>query len=218
EQSGPAVEETLSKNFPADYICEAVDQTRGWFYSLHALATLLTDPGDTATGREPGALAHLFPPTSAFKNLNVLGHIVDENGEKMSKSKGNVVDPWEVLNAHGADALRWYLYSSSPPDATKSFNVNLIEEALRDFFMTLWNVYGFYVMYANLEKPDLAAAPPPQQRPLIDRWLVARLDQLIDDVTAALEDFDPTTASRAIRDFVVDELSNWYVRRNRRRL
>src|SRR5690606_34891789 len=217
EDSAPGVEQTMIRNFPADYICEAIDQTRGWFYSLHALGTLLTDPGDAAGGRPPGALAHLSRPTSAFKNLNVLGHIVDEHGEKMSKSKGNVVDPWSVLDAQGADALRWYLYSSSPPDATKSFSAELVDEALRDFFMTLWNVYGFFVMYANLEKPDLRSPPPVADRPLIDRWLAARLDQLIDDVTAALEGFDPTTASRAIRDFVVDELSNWYVRRNRRR-
>jgi len=217
EDSAPGVERTMIDNFPADYICEAIDQTRGWFYSLHALGTLLTDPGDPASDRPPGALAHLSGPTSAFKNLNVLGHIVDENGEKMSKSKGNVVDPWSVLDVQGADALRWYLYSSSPPDATKGFSADLVDEALRDFFMTLWNVYGFFVMYANLEKPDLESAPPVEQRPLIDRWLAARLDQLIEDVTAALEDFDPTTASRAIRDFVVDELSNWYVRRNRRR-
>src|SRR5690606_6599397 len=119
--SAPGVEETMISNFPADYICEAVDQTRGWFYSLHALGTLLTDPGDAASDRPPGALAHLSVPTSAFKNVNMLGHIVDESGEKMSKSKGNVVDPWSVLDAQGADALRWYLYSSSPPEATKSF-------------------------------------------------------------------------------------------------
>src|SRR5690606_14402194 len=143
--------------------------------------------------------------------------IVDENGEKMSKSKGNAVDPWAVLNAQGADALRWYLYSSSPPGTTKSFSAGLVDEALRDYFMTLWNVYGFFVLYANLEKPDLASAPPVADRPLVDQWLAARLDQLIDDVTEALEAFDPTRASRAIRDFVVDELSNWYVRRNRRR-
>src|SRR5690554_870291 len=217
EKSGPAVAETLGKNFPADYICEAVDQTRGWFYSLHALATLLTDPGDPAAGRPPGALAHMFPPTSAFKNLNVLGHIVDENGEKMSKSKGNVVDPWTVLDKQGADALRWYCYSSSPAGQSKRFSAALVDEVQRDFFMTLWNVYGFFVLYANLEDPDLASAPAPAERPLIDRWLLARLQELIETVTAALEDFDPTTASRAIRDFVVDELSNWYVRRNRKR-
>ena len=217
DASAPGVERTMIENFPADYICEAIDQTRGWFYSLHALGTLLTDPGDPASGRPPGALAHLSGPTSAFKNLNVLGHIVDENGEKMSKSKGNVVDPWTVLDVQGADALRWYLYSSSPPGTTKSFSAGLVDEALRDFFMTLWNVYGFFVLYANLEEPDLAAAPAVEDRPLVDQWLAARLDQLVEDVTEALEGYDPTRASRAIRDFVVDELSNWYVRRNRRR-
>jgi len=217
EQSPPEVQEQLQRNFPADYICEAIDQTRGWFYSLHALGTLLTDPGDPETGRPAGALAHLFEPTSAFKNLNVLGHIVDEKGEKMSKSKGNTVDPWTVLDAQGADALRWYLYSVSPDGATKRFSAALVEETLRDFFMTLWNVYGFFVLYANLEKPDLLAAPAPAERPLVDRWLVSRLGTLTNTVTEALEEFDPTTASRAIRDFVVDELSNWYVRRNRRR-
>ncbi len=207
----------LAEHFPADYICEAIDQTRGWFYSLHALATLLTDPGDPATGRLPGPLTHLSPPTSAFKNLNVLGHIVDDKGEKMSKSRGNAVDPWIVLNAQGADALRWYLFAASPPEATKRFSQALVDETLRDFFMTLWNVYGFFVLYANLEEPDLAAAPKAADRPLVDRWLVSRLNALVRDVTAALEDFDPTTASRAIRDFMVDDLSNWYVRRNRRR-
>jgi isoleucyl-tRNA synthetase len=217
EESPPEVVEALRRNFPADYICEAVDQTRGWFYSLHALATLLTDPGDPSAGRPPGALSHMFPPTSAFRNLNVLGHIVDENGEKMSKSKGNVVDPWTVLDKQGADALRWYCYASSPAGTPKRFSAALVDEVQRDFFMTLWNVYGFFVLYANLEDPDLGAAPPPARRPLIDRWLVARLQELIEAVTDALEGFDPTTASRAIRDFVVDELSNWYVRRNRKR-
>ena len=207
----------LAEHFPADYVCEAIDQTRGWFYSLHALATLLTDPGDPDTGRLPGPLAPLTPPTSAFKNLNVLGHIVDDKGEKMSKSRGNAVDPWTVLDAQGADALRWYFYSASPPEATKRFSQALVDETLRDFFMTLWNVYGFFVLYANLEKPDLGAAPKATDRPPVDRWLLSRLNTVIRDVTVALEDFDPTTASRAIRDFVVDELSNWYVRRNRRR-
>src|SRR5690606_6083178 len=115
------------------------------------------------------------------------------------------------------DALRWYCYSSSPAGQPKRFSAALVDEVQRDFFMTLWNVYGFFVLYANLEDPDLAAAPAPAERPLIDRWHVARLQELIEAVTDALEGFDPTTASRAIRDFVVDELSNWYVRRNRKR-
>ncbi len=207
--------EALANHFPADYICEAIDQTRGWFYSLHALGTLLTDAGDE--GRAPGPLHHLAGTTSAFKNVIVLGHIVDEQGEKMSKSKGNVVDPWTVLNAQGADALRWYLFASSPPEATKRFSQGLVEETLRDVFMTLWNTYAFFVMYANLDRPDLGAAPPPAERPLMDRWLHARVHALVRDVTADLEGFDATGAARRIRDVVVDEISNWYVRRNRRR-
>lgn len=209
----------FAKSFPADFICEAVDQTRGWFYSLHALATLLTDAGDPSVGRRPGALAEagIATDTSAFKHVICLGHITDEKGEKMSKSRGNVVDPWLVLNAQGADALRWYLYSSSPPGNSKRFSQALVEETLRDFFMTLWNTYSFFVLYANLDRPELSRQVPVDGRPAIDRWLVARLNQLIRDVTAQLDGYDPTGASRAIRDFVVEDLSNWYVRRNRRR-
>ncbi len=217
EASTPEARRALAENFPADYICEAVDQTRGWFYSLHALATLLTDTGDEPGGRPAGPLASLAPDTSAFRNVIVLGHILDDQGEKMSKSKGNVVDPWTVLNDQGADALRWYLYSVSPPEASKRFSSALVEETLRDYFLTLWNVYGFFVLYANLDRPPLDAAPPPPERPAVDRWLLSRLSGLVTDVTARLEAYDPTGASRALRDFVVDELSNWYVRRNRRR-
>ena len=217
EQSGPEAREQLADNFPADYICEAIDQTRGWFYSLHALATLLTDTGDADGTREPGALAQLAPDSPAFRNVIVLGHIVDENGEKMSKSKGNTVDPEEILHAQGADALRWNLYSSSPPESTKRFSQGLVEETLRDFFMTLWNTYSFFVLYANLDEPDLDTPVDPEHVPLIDRWLHAKTHALTRDVTRMLEAYEPTGASRAIRDFVVDELSNWYVRRNRRR-
>ncbi len=215
EQETPQAHEQLAANFPADYICEAVDQTRGWFYSLHALATLLTATSED--GEPLGPLAHLVGSTPAYKNVISLGHIVDENGEKMSKSKGNVVDPWTVLDAQGADALRWNLYSSSPPGATKRFSQALVDETVRDFFNTLWSTYYFFVLYANLDEPDLAAAPPAQERPLVDRWLAARLTQLVTEVTEQLENYDPTGATRNIRDFVVDELSNWYVRRNRRR-
>ncbi|HEX7022130.1 MAG TPA: class I tRNA ligase family protein, partial [Trueperaceae bacterium] len=209
--------ERLADDFPADFICEAIDQTRGWFYSLHALATLLTDTGDDASERPPGALAELNPDTSAFRNVICLGHIVDENGEKMSKSRGNTVNPWDVLNAQGADALRWYLYSSSPPGSNKRFSQNLVDETLRDFFLTLWNTYSFFVLYANLDEPDLRADLPVGERPEIDRWLAARVQELVRDVTEALDAYDPTGASRAVRDFVVDDLSNWYVRRSRRR-
>jgi isoleucyl-tRNA synthetase len=205
----------FERAFPADYICEAIDQTRGWFYSLHALGTLLTDRGH---GERPaGPLADLAPDTSAFKNVIVLGHIVDEKGEKMSKSKGNVVDPWTVLDAQGADALRWYLYASSPPEATKRFSAALVEESQRDFMMTLWNVYGFFVLYANLDRPDLSRRPEEASRPAMDRWLVSRVHALVREVTDRLEAFDATGAARRLRDFVVDDLSNWYVRRNRKR-
>ena len=213
-QEGPAADD-LREHFPADYICEAIDQTRGWFYSLHALATLLTHDGSDGLPRGP--LADLEANTSAFKNVIVLGHIVDEKGEKMSKSKGNVVDPFSVLDAHGADALRWYLYASSPPEATKRFSPGLVEEAQRDLFATLWNTYSFFVLYANLDRPDLRSAVPEAAFSLSDRWLASRREALTRDVTAALEGFDPTGAARAIRTFVVDDVSNWYVRRNRRR-
>ena len=212
-EEGPAAD-ALQAHFPADYICEAIDQTRGWFYSLHALATLLTHDGSDGLPRGP--LADMAANTSSFKHVIVLGHIVDEKGEKMSKSKGNVVDPFTVLDAYGADALRWYLYASSPPEATKRFSTALVEETQRDLFATLWNTYGFFALYANLDRPDLRA-PVDAAYTLGDRWLAARREALTRDVTAALEGFDPTGAARAIRDFVVDDLSNWYVRRNRRR-
>ncbi len=206
-------------NFPADYICEAIDQTRGWFYSQHAVATLLSDSGDPKTGRAAGVLAQkgIATDTSDFKNVICLGHILDEKGLKMSKSKGNIVDPWEVLNVQGADALRWYLFASSPPGDSKRFSANLVNETLRDFFLTLWNSYSFFVLYANLDKPDLKQTVAIDNRPEIDRWLVAKTHKLIKDISNLLDNYDPTNATRTIRDFVVDDLSNWYVRRNRRR-
>jgi isoleucyl-tRNA synthetase len=209
--------EKFLQGFPADYICEAMDQTRGWFYSLHALATLLTDRGDPASGQPPGALAELFPPTSAFKNCIALGFINDEKGQKMSKSRGNAVDPWTVLNEQGADALRWYMYVSSPPETNKNFHPRFVTEVVRDFLLTLWNVYSFFIIYANLDKPDLATPLEVSERPEIDRWLISKLHRLIEKVTSALDDYNVTDASRSIGEFVVRDLSNWYVRRNRRR-
>ncbi len=209
--------EQLAQSFPADFICEAMDQTRGWFYSLHALATLLTDEGDAAAARAPGALAAEFPESSAFKNCVALGFINDEKGQKMSKSRKNAVDPWTVLNEQGADALRWYMYVSSPPGANKNFHPRFVTEIVRDFLLTLWNVYSFFIIYANLDKPDLKTPLSPASRPEIDRWLIAKLQRLIEQVTLYLDDYNVTDASRAINDFVVNDLSNWYVRRNRRR-
>ncbi len=188
----------FQEQFPADFICEAVDQTRGWFYTLHAVSTLLFD--------QP-----------CFKNVICLGHIVAEDGSKMSKSRGNVVDPWSVFDAHGADATRWYMYTASPPGNTRRFSANLVREAAGKFLLTLWNSYSFFVTYANLNGFDPATpAVPLAERPVLDRWILARLNSLVETVTAALEAYDVTGATRPIADFV-DELSNWYVRLSRRR-
>ncbi len=215
ENSTPEAKANFEANFPADYICEAIDQTRGWFYSLHALSTLMTYGGDDNT--PPGPLAHMHENISSFKNVICLGHILDGKGEKMSKSKGNIVEPEAVLNKQGADALRWYLYSAAPPGNSRRFSEDLVDETLRDFFLTLWNTYSFFVLYANLDKPDLSQDVPISERPDIDRWLMARLHLLVKETTEGLEEYDPTPVCRMIRDFTVDELSNWYVRRNRRR-
>ncbi len=192
-------QELFREQFPADFICEGVDQTRGWFYSLHAIATLLFD-------------------SVAFKNVISLGLVLDEKGQKMSKSRGNVVDPWEVINVHGADALRWYFYTVSPPGQERRISVNLVGDVVRTFMLTLWNTYRFFVTYARLDgfDPRTVPAPPVPERPALDRWVLAELHTLIQEVTESLENYDPTTAGRRIAAFV-DDLSNWYVRRSRRR-
>ncbi len=186
----------FNNQFPADYICEAVDQTRGWFYSLHAISTLLFDQ-------------------ACYKNVICLGLILDGQGQKMSKSRGNVVSPWEVLEKNGADATRWYLYTASPPGQERRFSSDLVSEVLRTFTLTLWNTYSFFVTYANLDgwKPDAAAKI--EYSP-IDQWLRSSLHALIRDVTEALEHYDVLGATRPIETFV-DILSNWYLRRSRRR-
>ncbi len=186
----------FKNQFPADFICEAVDQTRGWFYSLHAISTLLFD-------------------TNCFKNVICLGLILDGDGQKMSKSRGNVVTPWSVIDKHGADAMRWYLYTASPPGQERRFSGDLVGEVLRNFTLTLWNTYSFFVTYANLDgwKPD------PEEKieysPL-DKWVRSSLHTLIRDVTNALENYDVLGATRPVQDFV-EQLSNWYLRRSRRR-
>ncbi len=186
----------FENQFPADYICEAVDQTRGWFYSLHAISTLLFE-------RE------------CFKNVICLGLILDGDGQKMSKSRGNVVEPWEVLNKHGADAMRWYLYTASPPGQERRFSATLVEEVVRNFTLTLWNTYSFFVTYANLDHWSPNANAVVQYSPL-DLWLRSALHTLVKDVTTALENYDVLSATRPIQTFV-DQLSNWYLRRSRRR-
>ncbi len=188
----------FSEQFPADFICEAIDQTRGWFYTLHAVSTLLFD--------QP-----------CFRNVICLGHIVAEDGSKMSKSRGNVVDPWSVLDVHGADATRWYMYTASPPGNTRRFSANLVKEVVGKFLLTLWNSYSFFVTYANLNGFDPGtAAVPLAERSVLDRWVLARLSALVGRVTEALENYDVPGATRPISDFV-EELSNWYVRLSRRR-
>ena len=183
-------------SFPADYISEAVDQTRGWFYSLHAISTLLFD-------------------RPCFKNVICLGHILDAEGEKMSKARGNVVDPWSVLDNYGADALRWYLFTVTPAGNVRRFSSDAVAEVLRNFLLTLWNTYSFFVVYANIDDFDPKSAGTPSLSDL-DKWIISRLNQLIADVDGALDNYDPTSAGRKVETFV-DELSNWYVRRSRRR-
>jgi isoleucyl-tRNA synthetase len=181
--------------FPADYICEAVDQTRGWFYSLHAISTLLNDD-------------------VSFKNVICLGHIQDAEGRKMSKSLGNIVQPWDVLNVHGADALRWYLYTATPPGQERRFSSDLVGEVIRNFTLTLWNVYSFFVTYANLDKPQGLTVTATTND--LDRWLLSELNVLVRDVTKAYDEYDVTNATRPVEKFV-ENLSTWYVRRSRRR-
>ena len=188
--------ESFKNQFPADFICEAVDQTRGWFYSLHAISTLLFD-------------------AKCFKNVICLGLILDEQGQKMSKSRGNVVAPWSVIEKHGADAMRWYLYTASPPGQERRFSSDLVGEVLRNFTLTLWNTYSFFVTYANLDKWTPEAGAEVVYSPL-DRWLRSTLHALIRDVTNAMENYDVLGATRPIQTFV-EQLSNWYLRRSRRR-
>ncbi len=189
-------QDIFKKNFPADYISEAVDQTRGWFYSLHAISTLLFE-------------------RPCFKNVICLGHILDAEGDKMSKAKGNVVDPWSVLDKYGADALRWYLFTAAPAGNVRRFSSDAVGEVLRNFMLTLWNVYSFFVVYANIDQFNPKAAGELSLSDL-DRWILSKLNQLVADVDSALDSYDPTSAGRKLEAFV-DGLSNWYVRRSRRR-
>ncbi len=189
-------QEKFKQQYPADFISEAVDQTRGWFYSLHAISTLLNDE-------------------VAFKNVICLGLILDEEGYKMSKSRGNIVSPWEVIEKNGADAMRWYLYTATPPGQERRFSSNLVAEVLRNFTLTLWNTYSFFVTYANLDgwKPDPVTKP---EYSALDKWVLSELHALVRDVTYALENYDVLGATRPIEAFV-DQLSNWFLRRSRRR-
>ncbi|HEX5641162.1 MAG TPA: isoleucine--tRNA ligase, partial [Thermoleophilia bacterium] len=191
-------QELFRERFPADYICEAIDQTRGWFYSLLAVATLVE-------GR------------SSFKRVVCLGHILDADGQKMSKSKGNIVQPDDILDHQGADAFRWFMFASQQPWSPRRFSADMVDEVVRKFLLTLWNTYSFFTVYANIDRFDPAVEDVPvEQRPLLDRWLIGELNTLVQDATAGLEAYDATGTCRAIQQFV-DDLSNWYVRRSRRR-
>jgi isoleucyl-tRNA synthetase len=181
----------------AEFISEGVDQTRGWFYSLHAISTMLFD-------------------RIAFKNCICLELVLDAKGKKMSKSRGNIVWPKDVINKDGADALRWYLYTGSPPGIPRQFDTKQVGEVSRRVFSTLWNVYSFLVMYANIDNYKPAGATFPKPEAELDKWILSELNQLIIDVDTNLENYNPTDAGRKIEAFV-DYLSNWYVRRSRRR-
>ncbi|MEA2441321.1 MAG: isoleucyl-tRNA synthetase, partial [Thermoleophilaceae bacterium] len=184
-------EDVFRENFPADYICEALDQTRGWFYSLLAVSTLLF-------GQSP------------YRTVLCLGLILDPEGQKMSKSRGNVVVPWDVISTHGADAMRWYYFTSKQPWDGYRFSLETVGESVRQFMLQLWNTYGFFVRYASL--PDRV----PGAETDLDRWIRSRLSATVSVATERLDDYDTTSAGRAVAAFVED-LSNWYVRRSRRR-
>lgn len=189
--------ELFEQNYPAQFISEAVDQTRGWFYTLLAISTAVFD-------RNP------------FENCIVLGHVLDKKGLKMSKSKGNVVDPFEVLASEGADATRWHFYTASAPWLPTRFSTDDVSEAGRKFLSTLWNVYSFYVLYADLDKFNPTEYADFVSDNVMDKWIMSKLNTLVKDVDDKLNSYDITNAALAIEDFT-DELSNWYVRRNRAR-
>jgi isoleucyl-tRNA synthetase len=192
--------ELFNQSFPADFIAEGIDQTRGWFYTLHNIATALFGK-------------------PAYKNVVVNDLVLDRNGQKMSKSRGNTVDPFDVMDRYGADAVRWYLMSMSPAWKAKAFNEeDIAKVVIADFFRSLMNTYGFFSMYANIDGYTGGEAPVPvSERPEIDRWILSRLQTVVKEFIEAMDDYDITTACRLVQEFAIDDVSNWYVRRNRRR-
>ncbi len=185
--------------YPADFICEAIDQTRGWFYSLLAVNTLVRG-------------------TTPYRNVLCLGHIVDADGRKMSKSIGNVIDPWEILTTRGADPLRWWMFSQGSPWTPTRVSFEVIDSAMRDTLLTLWNTWSFFTTYASLNgfDPSDPAIPDPADRPVLDRWMLSRLAATVGTVTTSLDGYEPFPAATAIAE-LIDDTSNWYVRRSRRR-
>jgi len=192
-------QEVFAKNFPADFIAEGVDQTRGWFFTLHALAVMLED-------------------SVAYKNVIANGLVLDKNGNKMSKRLGNAVDPFETIAQYGPDATRWYMIANASPWDNLKFDQAGIVEAQRKFFGTLYNTYSFFALYANLDGFQVGASPVPvAERTELDRWILSKLQSLLAEVRGHFDSYDPTKAARAVQDFVTDQLSNWYVRLSRRR-
>ncbi|MCA6078289.1 isoleucine--tRNA ligase [Fulvivirga sedimenti] len=192
-------QDIFEENFPADFIAEGVDQTRGWFFTLHAIAVMLFD-------------------SVAFKNVIANGLVLDKNGNKMSKRLGNAVNPFETLDTYGADATRWYMISNANPWDNLKFNLEGVQEVQRRFFGTLHNTYSFFSLYANLDGFDFSGEViPVENRTESDRWILSRLNTVIGQAAAAYSDYEPTRATRLIQDFTIDDLSNWYVRLNRKR-
>ncbi|MDQ6479666.1 isoleucine--tRNA ligase [Dyadobacter sp. LHD-138] len=192
--------EIFNESYPADFISEGVDQTRGWFFTLHAIAGMLFD-------------------SVAFKNVVSTGLVLDKNGNKMSKRLGNAVDPFETLGKYGPDATRWYMITNAEPWDNLKFNIDGIQEVQRKFFGTLLNTYNFFALYANLDGYNFheATAVPVESRTELDRWILSKLNTLIKEVGEQFDDYNPTKAGRLVQDFVTDQLSNWYIRLNRRR-
>jgi isoleucyl-tRNA synthetase len=192
--------EVFKKNFPADFIAEGVDQTRGWFFTLHALSVLLFD-------------------SISYKNVIANGLVLDKNGNKMSKRLGNVVDPFEAIAKYGADANRWYMLTNSDPWDNLKFDIEGVAESQRKFFGTLYNTYSFFAIYANIDGFDFDKnnTTPVKNRTELDRWIISKLNSLVKLVTEKMDDYDATPATRAIEEFVGDHLSNWHVRLSRRR-
>ena len=189
----------FEQRFPADFIAEGVDQTRGWFFTLHAIATMLFD-------------------SVAYKNILSNGLVLDKKGEKMSKRLGNAVNPFEMIDRFGSDVVRWYMMENSQPWDNLKFNADGVDEIKRKFFGTLYNVYSFFALYANIDGFRYAEAKiSVSERPEIDRWIISLLNSLVQEVTQSFDDYDPTTATRKIQNFVINDLSNWYVRLNRKR-
>ena len=192
--------ETFEQSFPADFIAEGVDQTRGWFYTLHAIATMLFD-------------------SVAYKNVVSNGLVLDKNGNKMSKSKGNTIDPFKTIEKYGADITRWYMISNSQPWDNLKFDEEGLAESGRKLFGTLYNTYNFFAIYANIDgfTIDKNNTTPLSERAEIDRWIISKLNTLTDEVATAFNEYEPTRAARLMEDYVIEHLSNWYVRLCRRR-